>query len=128
MFLKNRCKIVYDIFTGSLGYKIEKAILYINNNYKSNLNLNILSKEAGYVPSHFSRIFNEISGKSYKEYIAEFRINKAIENLIVFNKSITEIAFNNGFGSITSFNRVFKKLKGVSPKEFKKLYNGSDKN
>jgi len=64
---------------------------------------------------YFSRIFKDISGMNYKTYLNLVRFNKAEIMIKTSNKPITDIAFECGFTSIRTFNRVYKGIKGDIP-------------
>ena len=90
------------------------------------LPLEKLASIAGYSKYHFSRIFKEYNGVSYIQYINGKRI-KAAERLMADSSyPITEVAMQCGFASLTTFNRAFKKAKGCTPTEFRKMYKYSD--
>lgn len=95
---------------------------YINQNYMYDLPLEKLAKMAGYSKYHFSRIFKEHNGMSFIQYINGKRI-KAAERLMADSAMpITEVAMQSGFASLTTFNRAFRKAKGCSPSEFRRMY------
>jgi len=70
-----------------------------------------------------SRIINQFFDKSFSELTTEYRLNEAIKRLDHSKESITEISFDTGFNSITSFNRVFKLRMGISPSEYRNRKN-----
>lgn len=95
--------------------KVKKAIEYIHNNYMSDITLDIISGVTNLSPSYFSRLFKKYSGANFNVYLGRRR-SDAAENLIrTTQRSITDIAYDCGFNSIRTFNRVFKSLKGYSP-------------
>ena len=99
---------------------------YINQNYMYELPLEKLASIAGYSKYHFSRIFKEYNGMSYIQYINSKRI-KAAERLMADSSlPITEVAMQCGFSSLTTFNRAFRKAKGCTPTEFRKLFKIND--
>ena len=99
---------------------------YINQNYMYELPLDKLASIAGYSKYHFSRIFKEYNGMSYIQYINSKRI-KAAERLMADSSlPITEVAMQCGFSSLTTFNRAFRKAKGCTPTEFRKLFKIND--
>ncbi len=99
---------------------------YINQNYMYELPLEKLASIAGYSKYHFSRIFKEYNGMSYIQYINSKRI-KAAERLMADSSCpITEVAMQCGFSSLTTFNRAFRKAKGCTPSEFRKMFKLSD--
>lgn len=102
--------------------RFNSVLKYIEKNYMFELTLDKLSDIAGYSRYHFSRIFKQYSGVSYISYINKIRINAATKLLMDPTMSITEVAMNSGFSSITSFNRAFKEIKHCTPSEFKKFY------
>ena len=99
---------------------------YINQNYMYELPLEKLASIAGYSKYHFSRIFKDYNGMSYIQYINSKRI-KAAERLMADSSlPITEVAMQCGFSSLTTFNRAFRKAKGCTPTEFRKLFKIND--
>ncbi|MCL2377132.1 MAG: AraC family transcriptional regulator [Defluviitaleaceae bacterium] len=101
--------------------KMLKVTRYINDHYRHDITLEDLSAIAGYSKFHFSRIFKQYTGMAYVDYLNQVRI-KAAENMMLNpNITITEIAMNSGFNSITTFNRTFKKLKNYTPSQFKEF-------
>ncbi|MBO4876572.1 MAG: helix-turn-helix transcriptional regulator [Ruminococcus sp.] len=106
--------------------KFSLVMKYINQNYMYELPLEKLAEVAGYSKYHFSRIFKEYNGMPYIQYINSKRI-KAAERLMADpSLSVTDIAMQSGFSSITTFNRVFRKAKGCTPTEFKKMFKLND--
>jgi AraC-like DNA-binding protein len=62
------------------------------------------------------------TGKNYIEYLNDLRLGIASRYLIDTNKTIAEISFECGFNNLSNFNRIFKKRKGSTPKEFRDNY------
>ncbi|MCX7841692.1 MAG: AraC family transcriptional regulator [Clostridia bacterium] len=102
--------------------KINRAFKYIEENYHLDISLKDVSKAAGFSEFHFSRIFKDITEKSFLNYLNEYRINKAEKLLMNTDTTVTQAAFASGFNSVVTFNRLFKKIKGCTPSDFKKLY------
>lgn len=69
--------------------------------------------------SAFCKFFKRATGKTFSDYVNTIRIGNACHLLIESDKTISEIAFACGFESLTYFNRIFLKKKGVRPKEFR---------
>lgn len=99
------------------------AIRYIDINYTSPISLDTLAKVSGYSKFYFSKMFSRYTQSTLPDYLNRRRIMAA--ELLLMNDalSVTDIAMQSGFSSITTFNRVFRKLKGCSPSEFKQLKN-----
>lgn len=104
------------------SYKyIVRAMRYISENCASPITLSDVAKSVSLTPSYFSRVFSEINGRGFVEYLSEQRIERAKKMLVSTDVSITEIAFSSGFGSFSSFSRTFLRQVGVTPREFRKL-------
>ena len=102
-------------------HKIQQAVRFINDNYRTDIRLAASAREAGMSPSHFSRIFKKVMGLSYQDYLNNQRITKAKNLLRTSVRSVTEIAVSLGFADQTGFGRIFKKLTGHTPSAFRKL-------
>ena len=101
--------------------KTELIRKYIDNFYMNTVTLDTLADAIGYSKYHISRILNK-NGISFSDMVNARRI-KAAEILLRDDSfSITQTALNVGFTSITTFNRVFRKIKGCTPTKFRELY------
>ncbi|HUS02747.1 MAG TPA: AraC family transcriptional regulator [Chitinophagaceae bacterium] len=113
----------------SLSYnsrRVEKIMQYINNNFDRNITLNDAAKIAGMTEVAFSRFFKVRTGKTFVETLNDVRLGNASRMLIDTTQSISEVAYKCGFNNMSNFNRVFKKKKVCTPKEFRGTYNSSD--
>lgn len=95
---------------------------YINEHYKEDIRLKQLSEMVKMSPVSFSRFFKLRTGKSLSDYIVEIRLGHAARLLISTTNTISEICYESGFNNISNFNRLFKKNKNCSPKEFREIY------
>ena len=84
------------------------------------MTLKSLSEAFNYSPSYISRIFGENLSKSFKEYYDEIRVNYAMNDIVNTNKSIEEIASDNGFDSARSFVRAFRSINNEYPSTLRK--------
>lgn len=99
---------------------IKKAKDFIDANYADkNLSLKATAAYVNLSPSHFSSIFSQESGDTFVEYLTKIRINKAMEQLKCTNNRSSEIAFNVGYKDPHYFSFIFKKVTGLTPKEFR---------
>ncbi len=98
---------------------ITEACLYISQNCTKPLTLDDVSHHIGVSKSHFSHLFKKYTDMTFIDFLTTERI-KRTEFLISNPKAhIIDIAFDSGFSSLSSFNRAFKKIKGISPSEFR---------
>ena len=86
------------------------------------LSQSTMSKMAGISRDYFSRVFRDVTGMNYSKWLNMIRLEKATELLADKERTLTEIAMLSGFQSISSFNRVFREEKGVSPSEYRTLF------
>lgn len=98
---------------------IAKAMSFIEANLANQITLEEVAAASGYSRTYFIRLFKEIVGINFKYYLERERIELASDLLEMEEMSITEIAYAVGFNSFSSFWRAFKKLKGVSPREWR---------
>ncbi len=94
---------------------------YITEHCTENISVDDLAALAGFSKFHFSRLFKQFSGISCYEYLIQKRIAHAEALLIQPDISITEAAMRSGFGSLSTFNRIFKATKNCTPSEYKCL-------
>ena len=95
---------------------------YVNDNLVEDITLDKIANIAGFSKYHFSRIFKQFTNLSFHDYLIQQRV-KLAENLLLNPKlTITDVAMQSGFSSISTFNRVFKSVKECTPTEFKNLY------
>ncbi len=95
-------------------------VSYIEENYKRDIALAELAEALGYEYFYFSKIFNRLFSMSFNDYINLYRFNEACLLLTETDLTVAKIASTSGFKSIRSFNYIFKKLAGTSPREYKR--------
>lgn len=106
----------------SYDFSTEKIVHYCCENFTSSeISLKFLSKELHFSESYISHIFTDKLGITFNDFINHQRIEQVCRLLRYSNKSITDISFACGFSSQATFNRVFKKIMNVSPKEYRRL-------
>lgn len=99
---------------------IQQAKQYIDHHFASpDLSLNEVAAQVNLSPSHFSTVFSQETGKTFKEYLTEMRIAKAKELLRTTVSRSSEIAEQTGYNDPHYFSFVFRKITGCSPKEFR---------
>lgn len=102
--------------------RVQKIYAYINRNYNKEIRLAQLAELVGMSPTAFSRFFSQRTGKNLSDYLIEIRLGHAVRMLVNTTQSVSEICFECGFNNISNFNRIFKRKKGCSPKEFRSNY------
>ena len=94
------------------------CVEYIENNFTENISLNEISKRSAMSKNSFCELFRKLTGHSFNNYLNICRIKKATE-YIKDGYKITAIYGLCGYNDFSTFYRNFKKIMGVSPKEFK---------
>ncbi len=121
----------YKILSSALAYRdsqpngqyknmIRQAKEYLEQHYTNpELTLNEVAAQASLSASHFSVVFSQEAGQTFKEYLTEIRINKAKELLRMTALRSADIAYRVGYNDPHYFSSVFKKNTGLSPIEFR---------
>lgn len=102
--------------------KIEEIADYISSHYSENISVDDLSEMFYISKYHLCRTFKKYTGFTINEYITIYRIMQAKKLLTESNTSVSEIAEQTGFQSLTNFGKVFKQYMGKRPTEFRKAY------
>ena len=105
---------------------IDNIFLYVDRNFASDCSLKTVSKRLRYDYSYLSKGFKEQTGISYNSYVNRIRVSRACYLLIAVGTTVTEAAAAVGFNSIRTFNRVFRKHIGVTPREYIKTVSAQD--
>ncbi|WP_159471439.1 AraC family transcriptional regulator [Dyadobacter sp. 3J3] len=100
--------------------KIIESINYINTNLSENLTVNDLAERAGQNKDYFSRIFQEHTASRPLSYIQQKRVEKAQFLIITTDLSLSQIASDTGFESLSYFSRIFKNITGQTPGSYGK--------
>ncbi|MGO4707755.1 AraC family transcriptional regulator [Chryseobacterium sp. 2TAF14] len=100
--------------------KLLEIHMFVLNQHHRNIPLDEVAQIAGMPKSTFCLFFKKMTGKSFVTYLIEFRIESSCQMLIKTQMSVSEICMAAGFNDIPYFNRIFKKIKGITPTEFRK--------
>ena len=98
--------------------KMLKIMDYIDANIGNDISLNAVAEKAGLTESTFSRQFSAINGISFKRYVVEKKIQRAIWLLETTDRKMVDIALECGFDSVSGFYSAFKKKTGTTPNKF----------
>jgi YesN/AraC family two-component response regulator len=98
---------------------ISRAKQFIQEHQGEDLSLGQVAKAVNTSTFYFCKMFKKATGVNFTDYLSRVRIEKAKNLLLNPNLRISEIAYEVGFQSLTHFNRVFKKIVGQSPTEYR---------
>lgn len=100
------------------------AIAYINENYKREIPLDEISAVVNLSPSYFSKYFKNVTQVSFSEYLANLRLENAINDMLSNNYTVSTAAMENGFANVKSFITQCKKIYNCTPAQYKKKLSG----
>ena len=104
--------------------EVWKTRKFIEEHSGEELSLTRVAKAVNIHPNYLSEKFKRVTGLNFVEYVARTRFTEACRLLHNGDLRISEIAFTAGFQSLSQFNRVFKRLSGKSPTEYRAAKNG----
>lgn len=105
---------------------LRDAVNYILYNYKENISLEDLAQKTFLSKTYISRSFKKQLGISFTEYLASVRMSHAIQ-MLNGNETLAEIAFESGFPNVNAMILIFKKYRGITPGEYRKLQKENQK-
>ena len=100
--------------------RLAAVFQYVKSNYKKEISLEEISQIANLTPTSFCRMFKTKTKKPFVEYLNEIRVSNACRYLIETDLGVSEIAYECGYKTASNFNKLFKKLMGTTPKEYRK--------
>lgn len=129
---KGLCYTLLGLLISKVGLSIPKSnirttqmkdmLIYLQENYQSDLSIATLAKHFGYSKSRFSHLFNETLGCPPSAFINALRCQHAARTMLESDQSLLEIAINAGFDCPRTFYRVFKQYYGLTPTQYCKAH------
>lgn len=108
----------------SEGLRMNDIYHYTMSNYTDNITLKQISEVAHLTPQAFCRYFKKHTLKTYVNFLNEVRVSEACKKLKLRDyESVSSVAYQTGFANAVTFNRVFKKITGKSPRQYSREYN-----
>ncbi|UJF34949.1 helix-turn-helix domain-containing protein [Paenibacillus hexagrammi] len=95
-------------------------IHYIHRNYQEELSLSELAEQFSMSVSRISEVIKQTTGQSFVYFLHDLRLRHACSLLASTDMSVAEIALEVGYGSYKTFSRIFREIKGVVPKDYRK--------
>lgn len=105
---------------GRSSSAVAEAVKFMKKNFSDpEISLNTVAQAAGLSPNHFSTVFRQETGKTFIEYLTELRMERARELLRSSNEGIGDIAFEVGYRDPHYFSAQFRRMQGVTPREYR---------
>ena len=121
------CDAVHDAQTQNYSAPVKNAIQHLKMNFDSAQSLKQVASAINYSPSHLSHLFIAETGQTIGEYLNALRIREAIAILDSDQFEITDVALMVGFSSYSYFSEQFRKITGMTCREYLKRHRGSPK-
>ncbi len=99
--------------------RAHRALALINTSFLEPMSQAAIAAELGMSPAGFARFFRRVSGDTFTHYVRRLRIAEACRLLSETDRPITDIAYASGFGNLSYFNRVFRRLTGQTPRSYR---------
>ena len=113
----------FRIFDPGNFTPLTKTIMrYLEDNYRSNVNLQALADELGYNKYYICSAFKESTGRTIFDCLTLIRVCHAAELISYSEMSLDEVSKSVGFSSVCHFNRVFKQIVGIPPGQYRRHY------
>jgi len=100
--------------------RIDRVCRAIDQRYTEPLTLATGASLAGLHPASFARFFKRMTGQTFVEHVNRLRVAHACRLLVETDRPVTDICFASGFGNVSNFNRVFRQLKQMTPRGYRR--------
>lgn len=110
------------IETSTEANKINRVFDYIFNHFKEDISLQDVASIIPMSTAAFCRFFKQKTNRTLIDFIKEIRVGHAAKLLMEGNFNVTETCYKSGYNNISNFNKHFKEVKGLSPRDFMKQY------
>jgi len=99
--------------------RIDRALDHIRDNYAEALSLAKVAAVVGMRGNAFSHGFRRATGQSFTDFVVGLRVDSACRLLVSTQQHVSSICYEVGFNNISNFNRHFRRIRGVTPGEFR---------
>ena len=108
-----------NLASGEARSTMNTIVEYVNANYGEEMSLAAVSAHVNMTESNFSRYFSKATASTFTAFVNRVRVHKACELLMHSETQISSICYAVGFNNLANFNRRFREVKGITPKEFR---------
>lgn len=110
----------HDMKTTKYQEVIKQILAYIHQHYQEPLTLSSVADYFHVSKEHFSRQFHQYVGKTFKDYLSNYRLYKAYDDIVSSDLTIQVIASKHGFYNVKSFINLFHEMYGLTPLQYRK--------
>ena len=101
--------------------KLKRPLLYLEEHYADNITVEAIAAQSNYSASHFAKLFRQLTGDSFTQYLKNYRLEMAAVRLRNEKTKISEIALSCGFSNLSYFSRAFFEKFGLTPSDYRKI-------
>jgi AraC-like DNA-binding protein len=101
--------------------RLQRVYRFIDENYQRKIEMAEIADLTNLTVAAFCRYFRKMTRMTFTEFVNQYRVREA-KRLLLADQSVTEVCFASGFESLSYFNRIFKKVTGQNPMQFKKQH------
>ena len=118
------CRLVYKHTVKQYSPIVKQTILVIDSDFSAELSLAVLAKKQGISAGYLATVFKKETGRTVSEYITEKRINHATYLLTTTSLQIQTVALHCGIMDVQYFTKIFKRMKGMTPRQYREASKG----
>lgn len=105
---------------------VSKARAFISSQLSEEISLSQVARAAGMSPFYFCKVFKAATGLTFTDYVARARVEHTKQRLLNPQVRVSEAAYEAGFQSLSQFNRVFRRVEGQSPSDYREHLHGAE--
>ena len=111
--------LAFDPGGGDAGQIREDIVAYIREHYTEELSMQDVARAMNYSDAYFCKLFKQCFKVNFSAWLNEFRVEKAKEQLTATGLSVREVSLACGYADANYFARVFKRVTGMTPSEYR---------
>ncbi len=119
IFTEIKPKNAQENYIENLYSRLKRSIELVENRYDDNLTVEEAASVCNFSPSHFSKMFRQLTGTSFTQYLKNYRLEIASKKLKEKSMTVSRVAMECGFNNLSYFTRAFRQKYGVAPYSFK---------
>lgn len=100
--------------------RIQKVYDYVSQHYTQSITLQEIADLSGLSTNAFCRFFKKVTERTFVQFLNEYRVHRTCDMMRQKNTSLSEIMYDCGFNDLAYFSRQFKKIMGLSPREYRR--------
>jgi len=104
------------------GERINRAYQYVFTHFAERFSYEEVARKTGMSLPAFCHYFKRVTGRALSDFVKEVRVGHARRLLIETSDTIAEVAYASGFESLSNFNRQFRELTGLNPREYRRRF------